>query len=78
MSKLDEATQRLERAVNALEAAARAGSAGNGADAGAGSGADDAELAELRAHAGRLEARNAEFSARLDNAIGRIREVLNS
>lgn len=80
MSKLDEARERLQNAMAALETTARE-KAASAATARASapapdSTADPAELGALKSRNQALEARNAEVSERLDRAIGRIREIL--
>lgn len=71
LSKLNEATQRLQAAVSALEAAActRPRSQADGAD--------PAPLDMLKTNNDALEARNAVISERLDQAIGRLRSLLD-
>ena len=73
MSKLDEAQQRLQRAVADLEAAARA----RPQAAAGGDGAVAHELETARRHAEELENRAAVVSERLDETIGRIKQILD-
>lgn len=81
MSKLDEAEQRLQRAISGLEDAARAaatsGESGGDVESGASSAALDAELTSARARAAELENVNAEIAQRLDGAIAQIKELLS-
>lgn len=74
MSKLDEAQQRLERAISELEKAASAprSSETGGGDAGL---PPDA-AAQTRIY--ELEALNADVTQRLNGAIDRVRKVLDS
>ena len=75
MSKLDEAQQRLQRAVSELEEAARA----RAADSAPATTVEDAaalEAANRRAAA--LESRSAAVSERLDATIGRLRQILEN
>jgi hypothetical protein len=67
MSRLDEALERLERAVTRLEAAGR-GDGGEGA-VGRWTAESDAETSQLRASAG-------EIAARVDGALARIGRAL--
>jgi len=72
MSRIEEATRRLEQATDALEAAVeRRLSAGVAADPQAQALAD-----ELRAENERLRDTNADIAARLDAAIARLQQVL--
>jgi hypothetical protein len=73
MSKLDEAEQRLQRAVSGLEDAARAASA----SASAGESASSTELDAAKARAAELENVNAAIAQRLDGAIAQIKEILD-
>lgn len=78
MSKLDEAEQRLQRAVAGLEDAARAASASAASSAHAASdGSSSAELDAARARAAELETVNAAIARRLDGAIAQIKEMLD-
>lgn len=77
MSKLDEASKRLQNAVSALEAAARARPPAESQPRSDGAG-DDSALAELNARNAELEKRNAEIAVRLDSAIGQIKQILDS
>ena len=77
MSKLDEAEKRLQRAVAALEQAARARS-GNAAAAAAPSEAAQAELAAARSKAEELQALNASVAEQLDGAILRVKNILEN
>ena len=65
MSRLDEALERLERAVARLEAA-RVGGAGIEANRSA----PEAEIAQLRAAAGEIDARVDGALARIGRALG--------
>lgn len=82
MSKLDEAEQRLQRAVAGLEEAARvvASSADSSAESRGAPAAPDPELAAALASAQArntaLEGANAEIAQRLDGAIARIKTIL--
>ncbi len=78
MSKLDEAEQRLQRAVAGLEEAARAVASSSTATATA-SAPDPAVAAELAAAQARtteLEQANKAVAQRLDGAIARIKTIL--
>ena len=78
MSKLDEAEQRLQRAVAGLEEAARAAASSSTATATA-SAPDPAVAAELAAAQARtteLEQANKAVAQRLDGAIARIKTIL--
>lgn len=72
MSKLDEAEQRLQRAISGLEEAARATMESANA---AGAGQDEA-LDTARARVAELENVNAQIAQRLDGAIAQIKEIL--
>jgi len=78
MSKLDEAEQRLQRAVAGLEEAARA--VASSAEATASASAPDpavaAELAAAQARTTELEQANKAVAQRLDGAIARIKTIL--
>ncbi|MEX2454063.1 MAG: hypothetical protein WD470_05135 [Rhodospirillaceae bacterium] len=82
MSKMDEAQQRLQRALSGLEAAVgmRVSTAESVAETattdGVAPAAAEAELERLRKLNADLGKRTEEASARLDGAIGRIREIL--
>ena len=78
MSKLDEAEQRLQRAVAGLEEAARAAASSSTATATA-SAPDPAVAAELAAAQARtteLEQANKAVAQRLDGGIARIKTIL--
>lgn len=75
MSKLDEAEKRLQRAVTALEQAARVRS-GNGAAAS--TDAAQADLSAAQAKAAELEALNETVAEKLDGAILRVKNILES
>lgn len=83
MSKLDEAQQRLQRAISGLEAAVdmRVSEAESAAEAVATASvapaAAEAELERLKIRNAELEQRTAEASTRLEAAIGRIRTLLD-
>lgn len=72
MSRIEEATRRLEQATDALEAAVeRRLAAGGGSDPQA------QALAEaLRAENEHLRGANADIAARLDSAIAQLQQVL--
>jgi len=78
MSKLDEAEQRLQRAVAGLEEAARA--VASSAEATASASAPDpavaAELASAQARNAELEQAKKAVAQRLDGAIARIKTIL--
>ena len=75
MSKLDEAQQRLQRAVSGLEEAARAASTSlNAQDSDA---ASSAELEAMKSRNAALESANMAVAERLDGAIAQIKEILD-
>ena len=80
MSKLDEAEQRLQRAVAGLEEAARAVASSSTATANASAPDPDpavaAELAAAQARTTELEQANKAVAQRLDGAIARIKTIL--
>ena len=77
MSKLDEAEQRLQRAVAGLEEAARAvASSSAAAAAPASDPAVEAELASAQTRYTELEQANKAVAQRLDGAIARIKTIL--
>lgn len=73
VSKLDEAEKRLQRAVTALEDAARARSSGNGA-ASSETLSDDNAASDARLE--QLQAVNASVAEKLDGAILRVKKIL--
>jgi hypothetical protein len=75
VSKLDEAEKRLQRAVTALEQAARVRS-GNGAAAS--TDPAQAELSAAQAKAAELEALNETVAEKIDGAILRVKNILES
>ena len=75
MSKLDEAQQRLQRAVSGLEEAARAASTSlNAQDSDA---ASSAELEAMKSRNAALESASMAVTERLDGAIAQIKEILD-
>ena len=75
MSKLDEAQQRLQRAVSGLEEAARAASTSlNAQDTDA---ASSAELEAMKSRNAALESASMAVTERLDGAIAQIKEILD-
>lgn len=79
MSKLDEAEQRLQRAVAGLEEAARGAVASSSTATATASAPDPAVAAELAAAQARtteLEQANKAVAQRLDGAIARIKTIL--
>ena len=83
MSKLDEAQQRLQQAISGLERAVRdraaqapASDSANGAASADEIARRDREIATLKARNAELERRNETAATRLDDAIGRVRAVL--
>tara|TARA_Y100001970_G_scaffold293844_1_gene443755 strand:+ start:5897 stop:6190 length:294 start_codon:yes stop_codon:yes gene_type:complete len=74
VSKLDEAAKRLQKAVTALEKAARTKSENERA---ALSGTSESDLSAARDKAGDLEALNASVAERLDLAILRVKDILD-
>ncbi len=77
MSKLDEAQQRLQRAVSGLEEAARSASSSLGAQNSGPSADDLAALNAAQARNAELENLNATVADRLDGAIAQIKEILD-
>lgn len=80
MSKLDEAEQRLQRAVAGLEEAARAVASSAQSSASAAPAEPDpriaAALETAQTRNSELEAANAAVAQRLDGAIARIKSIL--
>lgn len=75
MSKLDEAQQRLQRAVSGLEEAARAASTSlNAQDTDA---ASSAELEAMKSRNAALESASMAVAERLDGAIAQIKEIMD-
>lgn len=75
MSQLDEASARLDAALDKLENAVRNRQSEAGRD-GQGDAALEAELAKLRADFAALQETSSTVSRRLDDAIGRLKGVL--
>lgn len=74
MSKLDEAQQRLQRAVSGLEEAARTAAMSLNAR---NSGPPIAEFEAAKARNAELEGVNATVAQRLDGAIAQIKSILD-